>query len=454
MNWKPKDYQVRAIEKLLTNDCFGLFLDPGLGKTSITLTALKALKEAGKLKTGALVIAPLRPAYLVWPAENAKWSHLGMDVIVLHGKDKDSLYKQQADLYVINPEGLEWLFSKDKGRRRHWSALVIDESTRFKNWSAKRTKLLRGELDRFDRRYILTGTPAPNGIQDLFPQIYMLDGGRRLGRYITHFRSRYMIQVEVLSKSGFPMGVYKWEPKEGAVQDIESKLEDVILRLSAEDWLNLPPLIHNRIEVDLPKKAREQYEELEKEFILQLKKGTVTPANAGVLGMKLRQVSNGFVYTDGGGTAEIHTAKLDALEELVEECAGQPILVAIAYKHELEAIRARLGKHIPYLGGGVSSTEAAEICEEWNAGSLPIVIAHPTSVAHGLNLQGGRHICWFGLTWNLEEYDQFIRRVWRQGQTRRVICHTIVARGTMDGKIEGALRSKNSLQKALLDALA
>lgn len=440
--WTPHSYQLRACKHLLANNGAALFLDPGLGKTSITLATIKALKDAKKLK-GVLVIAPLRVCHMVWPAEVRKWEGFAdLKVTVLHGKDKDDLLKQKSDVYVINPEGLEWLFKTGVWK---WDTLVVDESTKFKSWKAQRTKLLKMYLHKFERRWILTGTPAPNGIGDLFSQVYLLDGGRRLGKYITHFRSRFMMQ------SGFKG--YQWVPKVGALEEIEALLKDIALRLEAADWLKLPPLIHNRIEVELPKHARKHYEELEAEFVVQLKSGEISAVSAATLGVKLRQFTNGLVYDDERRVHFVHEAKLDALEDLVEELSGTPVLVAVAFLPEVEAIRKRLGADIPYLGGGVSTKAADEIAKGWNAGKYPIVLAHPSSVAHGLNLQGGRHVCWYGLTWNFEEYDQFIRRVWRQGQTQRVVCHSIVAVDTMDEKVERALREKKNLLESLLQKL-
>lgn len=414
----------------------------GLGKTSITLAALSALKAAKKLK-GALIIAPLRVCHLVWPKEAQKWADFhGLSVTVLHGKDKDKLIKEKSDLYVINPEGLEWLFGK---RLKKWDTLVIDESTKFKSWKAQRTKLLKSRLDDFDRRWILTGTPAPNSIQDLFSQFYLVDCGRRLGRFVTHFRSRYMFQ------GGY--GGYQWFPKEGSLEDIEAKIRDVTLRLAAEDYLKLPPLIHNRITVELPAEARRQYDELEEQFMLELAKGTVLALHGGALGMKLRQVTNGHVYDEDKVSHALHSAKLDALEELAGELSGKPLMIAIAFLPEVEAIRGVLGKDVPYLGGGVSTKKAQEIANAWNAGKLPYLIIHPASMAHGLNLQGGQNLCWYGLTWNYEEYDQTIRRLWRQGQMHGVVVHSIVAESTKDEDVERALRNKKNLMAELLESL-
>lgn len=443
--WTPHEYQLRAVKFLLEHPAAGLFLDPGLGKTSIVLAALTALKKAKRVRK-VLIVAPLRVCQMTWPAEAVKWTDFhGLKMTVLHGPKKERLLQEPADIHVINPEGLDWLWRQLKGKWPY-DVLVVDESTKFKSWSAQRTKHLKIQLPKFARRWILTGTPAPNGIQDLFSQVFILDGGKRLGQYITYFRTRFMVQ------GGY--NGYEWRPKDHALDEIESLLSDVVLRLAAKDWLELPELSFVDLEVELPPATRKLYDKLESEFLLELSTGAVTAMNAGVLGMKLRQVTNGFVYDDDQTGHHLHDAKLDALSDLVEELSGQPLFVGVAFKHEVEAIRKKLGADIPYLGGGVSKTAAMEIVQQWNAGKLPMLLAHPSSISHGLNLQAAcRHVCWFGLTWNLEEYDQFIRRVYRQGQEDHVIVHNIIAKNTMDQKIARALRAKDATQSHLLQAL-
>jgi len=445
VSWTPHEYQLRAVEFVLEREAAGLFLDPGLGKTSIVLAAITALKKAKKFKK-ALIVAPLRVCHMTWPAEAAKWKDFaGLKMNVLHGHKKEKLLLDPCDVHVINPEGLDWLWRQLKGKWPY-DVLVIDESTKFKSWTAQRTKALKGKLDKFARRWILTGTPAPNSIADLFSQIFILDGGARLGQYITYFRTRFMTQ------GGY--NGYEWTPKEHALEEIEGLLSDVVLRLDAKDWLELPELTFVDLEVELPNAVRKTYDKLEEEFLLELASGEVTAMNAGVLGMKLRQVTNGFVYDDEQVAHHMHDVKIDALCDLVEELSGQPLFVGVAFKHEVEMIRKALGYEVPYLGGGVTKTAAADIVARWNAGEIPVLLAHPASVSHGLNLQAAcRHVCWFGLTWNLEEYDQFIRRVYRQGQQNHVVVHNIVAKDTMDQRIAKALRAKDKTQAHLLQAL-
>lgn len=444
MKWIAHNFQIKAAKFLLDHGGAGLWLDPGLGKTSITLAAISALHKANNLQR-ALVIAPLRVAQLVWPAERAKWDefrHLKMNL--LHGPGKRDSMELSRDIDLVNPEGLPWLVREAaQFRKWPWDVLVVDESTKFKNWSAQRTKLLRGVLDRFERRWTLTGTPTPNGLQDVFSQAYIMDGGAALGPYITHFRSRFMIQGGYLG--------YEWFPREGAWEEVAARLAPIIMRLSAKDWLELPALTHNLIEVELPSAARARYNELEKEFFIELDQGNVVAANAAALGMKLRQATNGVLYMEGGEHVVLHKAKLEALEDLLEELGSEPVLVAVAFKSEVSEICRYFGRKIPYLGGGVTAKEADGIVRSWNKGKIPVLLAHPTSVAHGLNLQSGaRHVCWFGLTWNFEEYDQFIRRVWRQGQKQRVIVHQIIARKTMDQSIGQALAHKDRQQAGLM----
>ena len=315
---------------------------------------------------------------------------------------------------------------------------------------------------RFKRRYILTGSPAPNGLQDLYGQIYLLDFGRALGSYVTHFRHRYMFPVQ--------MGKFKkWFLKTGATVEINKVVSHLVTRLDAKDYLEMPSRIDRVVHVKLPTKAQHQYEEMKRDFVLELEEGDVTAVNAAVKTSKLRQMANGFLYLDrefipGMETtkkvaASIHPAKLDALDDLIEELSGQPALVVYEFIADFDGINARLSKKlglptIPNIGGGVPTNVARRRMEAWNHGDLPVLAVHPASAGHGLNLQqGGRHVVWFGIPWNLEHYDQTIRRVWRQGQKNRVFVHHIVAKGTIDEVVMQVLRTKARTQGGLLDAL-
>jgi SNF2 family DNA or RNA helicase len=463
-SWKPHPYQKVAVRWLVKNAAAGLFLDPGLGKTSCTLKAFDVLKKAG-VASRALVIAPMRVCHEVWPAEAQEWREFThLRVVVLHGPGKEYLATQDADLYVINPEGLDWLLANNGRILKDLDVdtLVVDESSKFKHTSTKRFKLLKPYLRLFSRRWILTGTPNPNGYMDLFGQIYVLDLGKALGQYITHYRANYF------SLTGF--GGYTWVLKDGSEEAIQAAVKPYILRLDAEDYLKLPQLQTNIIRVELPSKARKIYDQLEEEMIAELDGGNVVEAvSAGAVSQKCCQVANGgLYYMDllGCGvemavrgqrkTVQLHSAKTDALIDLVDELQGQPLLVAYEYEHDLQRIQAAFGGKLPYIGGGVSTKDTHNIVEQWNAGRLPVLPVQPASAGHGLNMQKSHcaHVCWYSTTWDLELYDQLIRRVRRQGnRADRVMVHHIVARNTVDDAKLAALRRKDKSQKALLAAL-
>lgn len=442
--WKPYKFQVKAVKFLLDRAGAGLWLDPGLGKTSIVLAALTALKEAGNLRR-ALVVAPLRVATLTWPDEIQKWAdfnHLRYEV--LHGSGR-VLSSAKSDIHIINPEGLFWLLPKFSKRDWPYDVLIVDESTKFKNWSSQRTKMLRTVVGNFQRRWTLTGTPAPNGLQDLFSQVYIMDGGAALGQYITKFRNNYMYQGGYLG--------YEWFPRPGAWLEVGKRLKNLVMRLAAEDYIDMPPKVDNMIPVELPAGARKLYNKLEQDFIVELNDGIVTAASAAALSMKLRQATNGVLYNENEGDSLLHEEKFNALTDLLEDLQGSPLLCAVSFLSEVRALKARFG-NAPYLGGGVSDTNATQIIRDWNAGKLPLLLVHPTSVAHGLNMQqAANHVCWFGLTWNLEEYHQLVRRVWRQGQKEKVIVHHLIAKDTMDEVVLEALRGKDRTQSGLLSQL-
>ena len=447
MKYTPHDYQKRGIKFMLGQACGALFLDPGMGKTSITMAALKVLRKAGAV-TKMLVIAPLRPAQSTWPQEVEKWDEFkDLKVGVLHGARKlDVLRDKKINVHVINPEGLRWLFGVVGGGAWPWEMLVVDESTRFKHANTQRFKTLRPYLEKFRRRYILTGSPAPNGLLDLFGQIYILDGGASLGRFITHYRSVYF------DSTGY--GGYTYVPRRGAAEAINKKIEPLTMRMSAEDYLSLPPLIENRVEVVLPPAARKAYDQMETLMITSIKDGTVLAANAAAATGKCRQIANGGIYHAGGVEwTHLHEAKVDAVEELVEELSGKPALVAYEFKHDLERLQRRF-PNAPFIGGGVSAVRFKEIEAAWNAGEIPVLLAQPQSVAHGLNLQGtGAAVIMLGIPWDLEVMEQFVRRVWRQGQKEAVVQHFIVAKDTVDEAVVKALRAKDRTQRALLAAL-
>lgn len=474
-DWQPHKYQERAMAFLLRTLYAGLILDPGLGKTSISLGAIQILLKEKSIRS-ALVVAPLRVCHLVWPAEVEKWKNFeGLKVVVLHGPDKEKLLHEDADVWVINPEGLKWLLEHKKRRLEATGAdlLVVDESTKFKSTQSQRFKLLKPHLPKFRRRWILTGTPAPNGLMDLFGQAYVMDRGYALGQYITHYRATYFEPAVVASvvhgedeagKAKRHNVVQKWVPTPTAEARIYEKLKDSTLRMAAEDYLELPRLVENDIWVELPAAAMKTYRELEDNLVTRVRENLVTAANAAVAMGKCRQVAGGAIYKQAeidevqlSGPREfidVHEAKLDALEELVESLQGSPVLVAYEFQHELFRIRERLGD-VPYIGSGVTTTQALAIERAWNNKELPVLLGHPGSMGHGLNLQAaGNHVCWYTPTWNLEHYDQFNKRVLRQGNTHDVVMvHRLLARSTIDRMVAGMLKSKGKTQTSLLAAL-
>ena len=476
-DWLPHAYQERGIRFLLQTLYAGLILDPGLGKTSISLATIQILLKEKAIKR-ALIVAPLRVCHLVWPAEIEKWANFnGLKVCVLHGPDKAKLASTDADIFVINPEGLKWLFDR-RGqvlKKLGCDLLVIDESTKFKNAQALRFKGLRPYLHLFKRRWILTGTPAPNGLLDLWAQAYIMDRGYALSPYVTHYRTEYFAPAVVASvvhgedEHGHAkrhQEVRKWVPMHNAEERIYERLRSSTLRMEAADYLELPQLIENTIRVELPGPAMKSYRELEKTLVTQVAGGLVTAVNAAVAMGKCRQMASGGIYKQYDIDElipqkskrewnKIHDCKTEALVDLVESLQGSPILVAYEFQHDLWRIQEALGKDIPYIGSGVSTNATKAIEAAWNRGEFPVLLGHPSSMGHGLNLQeAGNQVCWYTPTWNLEEYEQYNKRVLRQGnKNAHVTVHRIVAKGTIDEMILGLIQKKQKGQNALLSAL-
>jgi len=450
--WNPWPYQQRAVDHLLERDAAALFLDPGLGKTAIALEAFQRLKAKGEAKR-MLVVAPLRVCQLVWRQEGRKWTQFrDLTFSLLHGPKKEKALDEQVDIHLINPEGVQWLTQQFFARTDlPWDIVVLDELTKFKNHRAKRSKKLKTKLKQIKRRWGLTGSPAPNGYMDLFGQMLILDDGASLGKFITYFRDQYFTK----NWDGF-----SYDIRPGAAERIEARIAPLVLRMSAEDYLDLPPLVEHTIPVELPPAALKAYEEMKKEMLLALPEGVVTAANSAAVYSKLKQLTNGAVYlSENEGNrktwVEVHEAKLDALEELIDELAGQPLLVAYEFQHDLARLRARLGDDTPTLSG-LSGKRIAEVEAEWNRGELPVLLVHPASAGHGLNLQGAgaSHICWFSKPWDLETYEQTIHRIHRQGSTsERIINHAFVVQDSIDEIVEEALRAKDTTQNRLLDSL-
>lgn len=452
--WTPHQYQLEAVKFLVSRGGAGLFLDPGLGKTSTVLAAFQLLRKKGMVKR-MLVIAPRRVMYLVWPAEIELWEDFkDIRYCILHGDDKDKLLDANADVFIINPEGLPWLTSNGNINRLKCDILTVDELTKFKHTNTQRFKCMKPYLPRFQRRWGMTGTPAPNGLLDLFGQCYMLDMGAALGRFITHYRNTYFYP------SGY--GGYSWTPQIGAEERILERIKPLALRMQAEDYLQLPELVVQNIEVQLPPSARRIYDQMEEYFISQLGDVDVAAVNAAAAGIKCRQIADGAVYGDLNEINvlgkrefhEIHDAKLDALESLIEELNGQPALVLYAFDHDRERIQKRLGD-VPCIGGGTGDAASQRYVQAFNGGSIPVLLAHPASAGHGLNLQQvSNHIVWFGLTWDLELYDQAFRRIYRQGNPNtHVFMHHIIAKDTIDEVILKVVGQKDRSQRSLLAAL-
>ena len=447
MFWEPHEYQKRAVKFLVSNGSGQLWLDPGLGKTSITLEAFKILKQAGAVKK-ALILAPLRPAYAVWPEEIKKWDNFSdISITVIHGPNKDKNLSDASDIHVINFEGLQWLAKMLNGKPFPYDMLVVDEISYLKNTRTERFKSLAVFLDKFKRRFGLTGSPAPNSLLDVFGPQLVIDRGATFGRFITHFRTNYFYQT------GF--GGYTWSLKEGAADTIHSLLSDKVLRMKAEDYLDMPELMLNRVYVELPKAAKAVYKELEDKLMIEFEQDQVTATNAAVAVGKCQQIANGAIYIDGDEreVKEIHGEKLDAVEELVEGLNGKPCLIGYHFKHDLQRLKT-LFPHAPHIGSGIAGKDLKTIIDKWNRGEYPVLLAHPQSAGHGLNLQGAGHaVIWFSNTWSLEIYDQFIRRLWRQGQRNNIVVHQIIAKDTIDEAIVSAISGKDKTQQALMNAV-
>jgi SNF2 family DNA or RNA helicase len=450
-----RHYQKEGVAHLLRRPFGGLLQDPGTGKTLEVLAAFHVLLKRG-LVDRLVVVAPLRPCYSVWPAEIEKW-RFGFSVAVAHGPRKAEALEAHAQVTVVNYEGLDWLRSnwvRFKGRTRAHRAerlwLVLDESTKIKNRTAQRSVALGEMLRCFSRRSILTGTPVPNGLHDLFGQVYAVDLGEAFGRYVTQYRRAYFDKV------GF--GGYAHVPQEGAAKKIYRKLDGLFYRVG-DDVLRLPPLHVNIIKVDLPQKARRLYDRLEEEFVAELRGATITAVNAGVLSSKLRQVANGAVYDAAHRAHAVHDAKLEALVDLAEELEGNPLFVGYEFTSDAErlrrALKRALGEDPPVVGGGMTARKADAVFTEFNAGKWPVLLCQSDAVAHGLNLQEACHtVARFGVGWNLETMLQFVKRVHRSGQTRTVMDHRLVARDTIEDLVMlPVMGRKDATQRDFLTAI-
>lgn len=448
MRYEPHDYQQYAISYIETHPVAAVLLDMGLGKTSITLTALSDLLFDSFEVHKVIVIGPLRVARNTWGAEIGKWDHLaGLKYSVAVGTENERLaaLRKQADIYIINRENVQWLIS-ESGIPFDFDMVVIDELSSFKNHQTKRFKALMKVRPKVKRIVGLTGTPSSNGLMDLWAEFRLLDMGERLGRFIGQYRTSYFRPDKQNGQV-----VFSYKPLPGAEKQIYDKISDITISMKSTDHLQMPELINSRYTVYLSEKEDSHYADLKKDLVLQLPDGDITAANAASLSGKLCQMANGAVYTDAGEVIAIHERKLDALEDIIEAANGKSVLVAYWFRHDLERITERLQKlKIP-----CSRLDTDGSIRKWNAGEIPVALIHPASAGHGLNLQaGGNTLVWFGLTWSLELYQQTVARLWRQGQqSETVVVQHIITKGTIDEQIMKALSEKDTTQAALIDAV-
>lgn len=447
MLYTPHPYQAYCIDRIITCPALGLFLDMGLGKTVITLTAIADLKYNRFEVSRVLVIAPKKVAEATWSKEASKWDQLKLlRLITVLGTEKQRIraLNTPGDIWIINRENVQWLVDY---YRNAWpfDMVVIDESSSFKNHQAKRFKALTWVRPHISRIVELTGTPAPNGLLDLWAQIYLLDQGQRLGKYITHFRERYFEPDQRNAQQ-----VFSYQPKPGADNIIQQLLGDICVSMKADDYLQLPDCTVNDVPVILDDKAQKAYNTMERDMLLEIDENTIDAGTAAVLSNKLLQLCNGAVYDDQHEVIHIHDCKLQAFRELIEQLNGQPALVFYNFRHDVPRIKKALEK--PGLRVRELKTPADET--DWNNRQVDILLAHPASAAYGLNLQdGGNHVVWFGLNWSLELYQQANKRLHRQGQKQKVIIHHLSVSGGRDEDVVLALEDKGATQDRLIESL-
>lgn len=440
MKYLPHDYQAYTTKYIEEHPIAAVLLDMGLGKTVSTLTALNDLLFDSFEIHKVLVVAPLRVAMNTWPEEVKKWDHLkNLKVAVAVGSKEERMkaMRSQSDIYLINRENVEWLITRS-GLSLNFDTLVIDELSSFKNHQAKRFKSLMKIRPSFKRIIGLTGTPAGNGLMDLFAEIKLLDGGERLGRFITAFQRDYFFPEKFNGQI-----VYSYKPKPGAEEAIYKRISDITISMKAKDHLKMPEKIILEYPASMSSEEHKLYQRMKKDMTIP--EGGITAANAAALSGKLSQMANGAVYNDNGEVKKIHDRKLDALEDLIEAANGHPILVAYQFQHDRQRILERFNARDIKTGKDIN---------DWNEGKIPVALIHPASAGHGLNLQhGGNILIWFGLTWSLELYQQTNARLWRQGQDKPVTIYHIITKGTIDSHIMAALKSKDRMQDRLIEAV-
>ncbi|MCW6662752.1 DEAD/DEAH box helicase [Aerococcaceae bacterium NML190073] len=441
MKFIPHDYQKYAADFLVSHPIAALFLDCGLGKTSITLSAINELMYDRFEVQKVLVICPLRVAN-TWRDEIRKWdefNHITYSIAIGTERERIEALMRKADVYIINRENVDWLITKS-GIPFNYDMVVIDELSSFKSHQAKRFKSLL-KVRPFVKRIVgLTGTPSSNGLIDLWAQFRLLDGGKRLGRYITHYRNAYFVPDKRNMER-----IFSYKPAEGAEEMIYDRISDITISMRSADYLTLPECVINEVPVQMSSAEWDIYESFREDMVAKIKDEEIDAANAAVLSGKLLQMANGCVYDEEKKMLHVHDRKLDALEDLIEAANGKPVLIAYWFQHDLERIRKRFN---------VREIKSSADIADWNDGRIPVAVIHPASAGHGLNLQaGGSTMIWFGLTWSLELYQQCNARLHRQGQTDTVVIHHIIAKGTIDEDVMAALQRKEKIQNALIDAV-
>ena len=449
MEFKPHPYQAYCIDRVIKQPKIGLFLDMGLGKTIITLQAIYELKYNRFAVQKVLIIAPKKVAEATWQREAQKWDGVGILRIstVLGSLSKRvKALNTPADIYIINRDNVTWLVDYYKN---DWpfDMVVADESSSFKNHAAKRFKSLAHMYNHIKRMVLLTGTPTPKGLIDLWAQIYLLDRGQSLGRTYTSFREHYFIPDQRSQTV-----IYSYKPKDTAEGDVLRAISHLCVSMKSEDYLTLPPVIEDIVPVQLSPKAQRDYDEMETRMVLELVESgeEITAVSAAALSTKLQQLANGAVYDELRNVHEIHDCKIEAFKELIEQLSGKPALVFYNFKHDLDRLKKSLAKSRLVVKDLKGATEE----REWNEGKIDVLLAHPASTAYGLNLQdGGNHVIWFGLNWSLELYQQANKRLHRQGQKEKVIIHHLISIGTRDEDMMEALNRKADAQEYVLQSL-
>ena len=442
MRYVPHPYQEFAKEFMISNPLSALFLEMGLGKTITTLTAIdELLYDCFEIRK-VLIIAPLRVANSTWPSEIKKWEHLKLlrySIVTGNEAERIQALNIKAEIYIINRENVDWLVNKS-GVAMNFDMLVIDELSSFKSYTSKRFKSLLKIRPYFKRVVGLTGTPSSNGLMDLWAEFRILDFGKRLGRYITHYRNKYFVPDK---RNG--MIIYSYKPQEDAEQQIYEAINDITISMKSCDHLKLPELIMNEVEVVLENKEVERYQAFKKAMVMTIGEEEIDAVNAASLSNKLLQLANGSIYDEEKNYHTVHDKKIEALEQLVEEANGKPVLIAYCFKADKERIEQRFN---------VREIQSAGDIEDWNKGEIQVGLIHPASAGHGLNLQqGGCTLIWFGLTWSLELYQQTNARLYRQGQNQTVVIHHIITTNTIDEDVMKALKRKERTQEALMSAV-